>query len=222
MEDIWRLIQRDQFEEACNWIDKEYADTKNLFLLNNKCLALLHLRKYGELITLAEFLIKENGGISSSNFINLGIACWFNGDKRRAVVEWQKGDKAKYQDLARITCDILLYFSAVMSGDTALKQNSFKKIGRKVGHEFASNWPVPLGLYLTDQFSEDELMSCLSINPVLNKRQSCQAYFVLGIKAFEKGDFTRYRTSLIDSVLQGSSAYLEYMYYIAKGLIDSE
>ncbi|HZE84924.1 MAG TPA: hypothetical protein VE035_11495 [Puia sp.] len=52
-QDIWGLIQNGHFEEACQEAELQYEETKNIFPLHNKIYALLHLKKYKEVIEYA-------------------------------------------------------------------------------------------------------------------------------------------------------------------------
>ena len=83
------------------------------------------------------------------------------------------------------------------------------------------NWPGPLGHYLLGEITKPELFSFVCDIPILKERQLCQANFTIAIKELENGDENAYYKHLRECLKDGSSAYLEDMYYMAKGELDN-
>lgn len=228
MKNIWELIKNGQFEEACKEADLEYEQTKNPFQLGNKITALMLLKKYNEVIELAEKMIilekKTNPSIdvsSSFQFIFSGIAHWFLNKKNEAIKLWQEGEKCVYQDASGgISLLIIEYFAAVTTNNETLKKSLLRGIKKKLRNKQALNWPGPLGHYLIGNTPEVELLTHVSTIPALRERNLCQVNFVIAIKKLEVGDMVGYKNKLKECIQNGPYAYVEDMYYLAKGELE--
>jgi hypothetical protein len=220
--DVWGLIQNGYFDEACIKADAEFAQTGNILLLRNKIYALFHLRKYEESILLSEQLIKLRGGETDVDFIFCGIANWVLGKKKEAVCLWQRGEQSLYKDAAGgVDLQVILYFASVNLQDVNLKKEINKRIKKLLRSKKSVNWPGPLGHYLLGEMEEDAMFSYVSAIPILKERQLCQTYFVISIKELEKGDLEGYKKKLQQSVSYGPPSYLEQIYYLAKGELET-
>jgi hypothetical protein len=220
--DVWALVQNGYFKEACNKADLEYEQTKNIFLLRNKVYALLHLNRYTEVISLTEFLIKERSGESDTDFIFCGIAHWSNKDKNKAVQVWQRAENCKYTDAAGgIELQIILYYSGIKLQDKKLKTTSSKKIAKLLNSKRSVNWPAPLGKFILNALTQDELSNTISQTPTLRERQLCQRDFTLAVKELENDNNEAYVKRLGDSMNYGPSSYVEQLFYLAKGEIET-
>lgn len=214
--DVWGLIKNNAFNEACEKADIEYENTKSVFVLRNKIYALLHLKKYNEVISLAESLIEIRKGETDSDFIALGIAYWATSSVNEAIAAWTQAQFSLYKDAAGgIDIQVYLYYSAIKTGKEELKGSSIKQIKKILKSKKAFNWPGPLGNYLLDNITEAQLSSFIvNISP-LRERQLCQLNFVSAIKFLEMGNLSEYYEKLKICLSFGASAYLEYMYYLA-------
>lgn len=221
--DIWGLIQNGQFDEACKLADFEFEQTKNIFPLRNKIYALMHLKRYDEVILLTEFLIKERNGETDTDFIFCGIAYWLKNNRKKAIEIWQSAVNCKYTDAAGgIELQIIIYFSGVKCDNIKLIKESTKKIEKLLKSKKASNWPSPIGKYIINEISIDFLFSCLSHSPIIRVRQLCQMYFVKAIKELEVGNESAFINELNNCISLGPSSYLEQFYYLAKGEIHND
>lgn len=220
--DVWSLIVNDEFEKACEKADNEYKkNPEDIIDLRNKVYALFHLKKYTDVISLCEKLIEYDKGDSESGFIFLGIANWILGNIDMAIEVWQLAQKSIYKDAAGgIGTQVFLYFASVKTGQEKFKTTVIKTIKKLLKSKRAINFPGPLGHYLIDNISENELFSYISNVPILRERQLCQAHFVSAIKSLEAGDTEGYYKSLMNCISYGSRAYLSQMYYMAKGELD--
>lgn len=219
---VWSLIVNNEFEKACEKADEEYKkNTGNILDLRNKVYALFHLKRYADVISLCENLIEDENGESQSGFIFLGIANWIFGNASKAIEEWQLAQGSLYKDAAGgIETQVFLYFAGVKTGQEKLKATAIKAIKKLLKSKRAINFPGPLGHYLIDNISENELFSYISNVPILRERELCQAHFVSAIKRFEAGDTEGYYKKLRDCISYGSRSYLSQMYYMAKGELE--
>lgn len=220
MNKIWELIQNDEFEEACIVADVEYKMHSNIFLLRNKLYALMHLRRFHQVIKLAgELIILENAA-SSFDFKISAIAHWLINERTQAIDLLLKAEKCLYQDAAGgIEVKVYEYFAAVKMGDDKLKRSVTNGIKKTLKNKH-SPWPGPLGNFIIERYSQEEVLSFVSSTPILKERHLCQANFVFAIKELESGNQTAYLQRLRDSIAGGSFAYLEGMYYLSKGEIE--
>jgi len=216
------MIQDNEFEDAIKLIDNEFEKTQDYFILYNKVLALFHLKKYSEALLLIERLIKFRKGDTDADFINLGIAHWILGKKTEAIETWLQAENSMFKDAAGgIEIQVFLYFGAIKTEQDKLKSNSLKATKKLLKSKRSINWPGPLGHYLLGDITEDQLFSYVVNIPILKERQLCQAHFVSAIGKLAAGHVEEYYKKLEDCISYGSSAYLEQMYYMAKGELET-
>lgn len=216
--DSWQLVQLNAFDDACKKADIEFEQTKRVPSLRHKWFALAHLMKYDEAAMLASEIIKLSYGNTEFDFLLSGIALWLLNKKEEAVLEWKRGEKSMYKDAAGgLESQLMLFFAAIRINDEKLKNRTVKAIQKLLKSKGAVNWPGPMGHFILGSLSEEELRSIITGVSILHERQSCQADFVIGIKKLEGGSTEEYKAKLLDAVGHGVSAYLEPMYYLAKG-----
>jgi len=228
MKNIWELIQKGDFETACKEVDLEYEQTGNDINFGNKITALMHLKKYDKVIELADkmIVIERNANpsldVSSSfQFTYSGIANWVLNKKEEAIKLWQQGEKSIYQDASGgVLLLIIEYFAGVRIKDEILKRYATKRIKKKLRNKQAANWPGPLGHYLLGDISEVELLNRVSTIPILRERNLCQVNFVMAIKELENENIFAYKNKLKECIQDGPLAYLESMFYLAKGELE--
>lgn len=220
--DVWQLIQMGQFEKAMEVADKEFEQSNNIFPLRNKVYALLHLKKYDEVILLTNTLIEMRNGETDSDFIFCGIGLWLLNKKEEAINKWQKALNSKYTDAAGgIELMTILYFASLRMENDHLKTHTLKRIKKLIASKKAINWPGPIGAYILGNISNDKLLSSVTTVPVLKERQLSQAYFALAIQELQERNIKNYIERLKDSVSFGPAAYLEQFFYLAKGELES-
>jgi hypothetical protein len=218
---VWELIKIGKFHEACQKADEEFSANQDILPLRNKVFALLHLRKYEELTELSSELIKIRNGETERDFVYSGIGYWALNEKQKAIEIWKQGESAKYTDAAGgIEIPIILYFAGIKLKDENLKKESLQKLKKLLKSKAAINWPAPIGTYIIDKITKEELLTKVVNIDILRERQLCQAYFVIAIKELDKGNVDGYKQNLTECVNFGVKAYLESMYYIAKGELE--
>lgn len=220
--DIWTLISENRFQEAIEKADSLYSETNNLSLLRNKLYAVFQLKRYEECIVLSKSIIDLRGGETDSDFIFLGISYWLLGRKNDAISAWKEGEKCKFTDGAGgIELQTFLYFASIKTNDMLLQKEVLKKINKILKGKRSFNWPGAIGHYLNGALDDEKLLSYVMGIPVLKERQSCQAYFAIAIKKLEFGSSEEYKHNLEISIGFGVNAYLEQMFYLAKGELDT-
>jgi len=211
---VWTLIEEDRFVEACSVADSE---PNNTLAMRNKTMALFHLGKYQDVVELSEKLILLRNGETDSDFLHLGIAYWALNRTDEAIDIWQQSERCMYKDAAGgIDSQILLYFAGVKIKNEKLRIDASKKIKKLLRSKRSINYPGPLGHYLLDEMSEEELVQYVAQVPILRERQLCQAFFVSAIKSLEFGQIGDYYSGLKKCISFGSKAYLEDTFYLAK------
>jgi hypothetical protein len=219
---LWSLIENNEFDKACEKADKEFISSGSLLVLRNKVYALFHLKEYFAAISVGEQLIKITKGDTESDFKFLGIANWIVANTTKAVEVWQESKNCIYKDASGgIETQLLLYFAGIKIGHESLKAASVKTIKKLLKSKRAINWPGPLAHYLINDITEIELFAYVSTTPILKERQLCQAHFVTAIKKLEAGDNDGYYKKLKDCISYGPQSYLEQMYYLAKGELET-
>ncbi|WP_295668741.1 hypothetical protein [uncultured Mucilaginibacter sp.] len=219
---VWSLVQNNDFEEACQKADEEYAEEGFTPTLRNKVYALFHLKRYLDVIQLSEKLIEVEKGESSSDFQSAGIANWIIGDLSKAIELWENAQNCMYQDAAGgIDTQVLLYFAAIKTKQDKLRQTAVRTIKKLLKSKRSINYPGPLGHYLLNDITEEQLISYVANVPILRERQLCQAQFVSAIKILETEDVDGYYKKLKECVSYGPSSYLEHEYYLAKGELEN-
>lgn len=221
-ETVWSLIEKNLFHEAINLADEEYKpNNNNDFILRNKVIALLNLKKYNECFLLCKKIIEISNGETDSDFIRAGICQWLLGNEIAAINLWKEGENSQFKDAAGGLDNIIyLYYGGVKTNDDNLMKSSIKKIKRIVKNKSSINWPGILGFYLLDKMDEELIYSKISDVPVLKERELCQAHFTIAIKKLEQGQNELYYSKLKDAISYGSASYLADMYYMAKGELD--
>ena len=222
------MIEDGEFEQACNQADIEFDLTGNHFQLNNKMIALMHLKKYHEVISLANKLTRltkesnPNLDLSSSfEFIYSGIANWLLNNKSEAIKLWLEGQQCVYQDAAGgVIIRLYQYFAAIKTNDEYLKNNGIQGIATLLRKKTSSNWPGPIGFYICGIITESQLLSYISTIPILRERNLCQANFAIAIMKLEVGDIHAYYDKLRDCIKDGPLAYVESIYYMASGELE--
>lgn len=218
---VWSLIENNEFEKACKKADEEYINTGDILALRNKVYALFQLKKYNDVISLTEKLIEDRKGDTDVDFLNLGIANWILGNITKAIEAWQQAQNALYKDAAGgMEIQVFLYFAAVKTGQNKLKSTVIKSIKKLLKSKRAINSPGPLGHYLIDDITENELFSYVASVPILRERQLSQVHFALATKKLDAGNTDEYYKELKDCISYGAASYLEQMYYMAKGELE--
>lgn len=221
--DTWELIKTGSYEEAIKQADEIYKSTGDVLALRNKLYALFHLKKYDECILLSNQIIELQNGETDSDLIFLGISSWLLDKKVEAITAWKRGEGSKFKDGAGgIELQVFLYFAAIKTGDQVLRSEVLKKIVKILKGKRAINWPGPLGRYLQKDLDEAELLSYVMTIPILKERQLCQAHLAIAIRRLEYGLLDDYRKELKMCTSFGPNAYLEQMYYLAKGELETD
>jgi hypothetical protein len=220
--DTWELIQSGQFQKACEQADLEYQQGGKVFPLRNKVYALLLLKRYDEVISLSEVIIRDRKRETDSDFIACGIAYWMKRDQDKAIEVWLSAETCKYTDAAGgVELQLILYFAGVKIGDEKLRLKSLKRIEKLVKAKVAVNWPGPLGKFLLNQMDANALLAGVPDIPVLKARQLCQFSFVKAFKELEVKNRNGYVSELHTCVSFGPAAYIEQVFYLAKGELES-
>lgn len=220
---VWELIKNNHFEEACIVADEQYCLTNNISILNNKVFALLQLQRYRDVIELCDTIIHKTDGETDVDFILSGIAFWALQNENKAIEYWEKGEKAKYADIAGgMDVLILQYFASVKLNDDKLLLRVKKKIKKLLKNKIATNFYGLQGNYLLDEITETELYSSVTMTNILRERQLCSLDFVLGIKKLESSNLDLYKKKLTDCISYGANVYLEHFFYLAKVELNME
>ncbi|AMR30741.1 hypothetical protein A0256_04545 [Mucilaginibacter sp. PAMC 26640] len=220
--DPWLIIQNNEFEKAIKLIDLDFEKNRNPFVLQNKIFALFHLNKYEDAIILSEKLIGFQKAESENAFKSSGIANWILGNTAKAMEVWQQSQNCLYKDASGgVEIQLFLYFSGIKTGQDSLKAEAVKTVKKLLKSKRATNWPGPLGHYLINDITDIELFSYVSAIPIFKERQLCQAHFVSAIKILETGNKDEYYKKLMDCISYGPNSYLEQMYYLAKGELET-
>ena len=216
--DIWELILMGKFQMANDLAQMEFDNSHDVLPLRNKVYALLHLRKYEEVVQLTNKLIETTNGEVDSDFISCGIAHWALGKKEEAITCWRQSQKSKYTDAAGgIEVKVILYFASIKEDLKQLKNEMIKDIRKLIRPKVAVlNWPGPIGNYVLGEMSDNELLSRVATVPVLRERNLSQAYFAMAIKKLEEKNLDDYRAWLKKVIEFGPTVYLEHFFYIAK------
>jgi hypothetical protein len=213
----WNLIEQGRYEEACIRADIEYEETKTMLPLRNKVFALLHLKKYKEVINLCKFLIEERNGETDSDFIFLGIAYWIENEITNAIEIWRKGLESKYKDAAGgIEIPSLMYFASISLKDKLLEREAVTLLEKRSKSNQVINWPGPIASFLLDIIDEEELLSSVVSHPSLRAKQLCQAYFYIALKKLKNDNIIDYKEYLKKSLSLDVSSYLKQEYYLAE------
>lgn len=217
----WDLIMMGKFEEAMIVADNEYILKKDRLTLNNKCLALLALKKYEEAIEVSESLITNSiVGESDSDYKKKGVALWFLDRKQEAIGVWKSALNTPYTDAAGgVEVPALLFFAAVMTSDVKLRKESMKLLRRRVKSKRIINWPGAIASYLLGDIDEQTLLAGISTQPSLQSRGLCQANFYIAVKCLESGDIERAR-ALVNEIHQlPKVAMLHMEFYLSDAII---
>lgn len=141
--------------------------------------------------------------------------------KEVAVELWKKGVDSLYQDAAGgIDVQVFLFYASLKLNDVGLKVEVIKKIKKLTKSRRGVGWPGVLGVFILNEMDMETLLSSTATIPVLRERHLCQAYFVIALKEFEKGNVEEFDSYFRRCVSMGPLAYLEQMYYMAMGELD--
>jgi len=217
--DIWGLIQDKNYQSAIELADEEFKNTKRISSLRNKITALALLNKYDEIIATEEIIVNQTKGSTDSDFIFWGIALWAQGKRLDAISKWKEGENCTYTDAGGgIELNIILYFALLKVHDEKSAARYLKKVEKiEAKSKGAKYWPFPLGAFLLNHITFDELKKMTSDNPILNQRQLCQAYFAKSIKELEKLDLKNCQQTMEFAVAEYQDhGILEQMYFVMK------
>jgi hypothetical protein len=216
----WDLIEQGKFVEACKRADEEHALTDSPLPLHNKVLALLHLERFSDAVSLCRALMTMEGADSDDEFIFCGVAYWCLNKADEAVRIWNEGTKRTYTDAAGgLAIPLLLYYAAIRMNDSALGKSARAAVKARCRTRRSNNWPGPLGLYALGELDDTELQDRVTTVPILRDRELCQANFWTGVR-HSSADIERGREYMRKAISFGPSSYLEHEYYLAKGEAD--
>jgi lipoprotein NlpI len=228
MENVWKLIESDRFDEAIAHVDIEFQQRGDFTNFGNKIIALLLIRNYDDVIKVASMTIylKQQSNplidVSSDKYlIYCSIALWFLDKKEDAIEQLLLAEKCRYTDAGGgIELYIIEYFVATKTPDLVFRKHALKNLKRKLKNRQSLNWPGPLGNYLIGEIDEEEAFQQISKTPGLRERHLSQLNFVSAIKCFERGEIADYERKLKDTVKYGPMTYVECVYHIAIGELD--
>lgn len=216
----WDLIVQKKFEEACIKADEEYSATKDAPHLRNKAIALLNLKKYNEVHSIALHLIKLTNGRTDSDYILAGVSNWLMEKYVDSVNVWKSGLDTPYTDAAGgIGVPLLLYFAAIKLSDSGLEKEVLSLLKKKCKSKSSVNFPGTIARYILGKISEDELLySCISME-TLKTRALCKSYFYIAVNALKKNDTKGYLKNLDNCKL--NETYMEKEYFLAVAELDN-
>ncbi|WP_035301892.1 hypothetical protein [Clostridium sp. DL-VIII] len=217
----WDLSQQKDFYGIYKKADEEYAETKSESSLRYKAGALLHLKKYQDVLDNATELIKISNGRTDTEYIWAGIANWFLGNYADAVEILKKGLKTKYTDAAGgVEIPALLYYIAVRSNDKKLEKEAIALLKKRCKSKVSLNYPGFIAGYILDRIDDNELLNSYASFKELKRRILCKAYFYIAVRNLKNGDEEMFYENLKKCI--ENESYLEYEYFIAIGELDKQ
>ena len=187
---------------------REYAsivdacwDNKNFPLIVNDprdvrqlCDALVRAGRLADAIDLIEKVVDATppdvrGG---DDYCDLSAAYWLKARREEGGVEstianLRRALRCNYGDGAKnMTPALLLYYVAVRTQDSVLKQEATDHIKAKLATGWAKNWPAPLGRFLIGVADDEHVREELSkMHPSRQPDECCRYDFYKGIKFLE-------------------------------------
>lgn len=217
----WDFIKQKDFYGACKMADEEYAETKSEPSLRNKAIALLNLKKYNDVLGIADELIGITNGRSDSDYILAGIANLLLDNYTEAIEILKKGLNTKYTDAAGgVEIPALLYYIAVRSNDEKLEKGAIALLKKRCKSKVSLNYPGFIAGYILDRIDDDELLNSYASFKELKTRILCKAYFYIAVRNLKNGYEEMFYENLKKCIENGS--YLEYEYFIAIGELDKQ
>jgi hypothetical protein len=214
---VWDLIHQGRFGEACILADTEFQETESLLVLRIKIFALLQLGRLDESIAMSEKIIGLTNRNTDSDFIFFGVARWLQGQTDAAVAAWRSGLTSTYTDAAGgVEIRLLLLFAAISNHDSSLEKEALGKLELAGKSKRISDWPGPIVSYMLGVLSEEALISKISKQPILRKKQECQSDFYIAVKRLKSRDWIGYKAKLQGCLSHGPASYVKHEFYLAK------
>lgn len=164
----------------------------------------------------------------------IGIALWLMKKDRQAADVWlslvQDFDAGKidYSDGAGgVENGHLLWFASCHPVANEHRATALRYLRKRCKSRIVTNWPGPIAKYLVGSISEKALLTAAEADRddpsipeenyrSIESRQLCQAYFYIGVRAFETGDMRRFKECMRKSVSLGSETLIENEFYLAQ------
>jgi hypothetical protein len=207
--------------EAIQALQNEHNRTGDLPTLRNLNMLLMDIGEWQRTKTNCTKIIEEEKYSNDGDYITLGMADWFMGDKTSAIDSWKQAVNAQYVDAAGpIDGPLILWYAGQRLGDEKLVKESLKKLKRfwKVqDYRVFSEWPGTIAIagFLLDEVPANVFLHEWKWGN-LEDRRICRANFWLGMKCLEEGDETT-AAAYFKSAFSGPKiAILEYEYFLAK------
>lgn len=217
----WDFIKQKDFYGACKRADEEYAETKSEPSLRNKAIALLNLKKYDDVLDIADELIRITDGRSDSDYMLAGITNCLLDNYTEALEILKKGLNTKYTDAAGgVDVPALLYYVAVRLNNKKIEKEAITLLKKRCKSRVSLNYPGFIAGYILGRISEDELLNSYASFETLKTRILCKAYFYIAVNNLKNGDEEMFYENLKKCVEKES--YLEKEYFIAVGELDKK
>jgi hypothetical protein len=218
----WDLIERKQYRPAVDRLHEEYEESGSDGYLVNAAIAYLMLgdpeSAFGE-------LERVTGGPEPLSTICdfKGIAEWMLGRYADAVATWTAGLECDYQDESGgMALALFLYFAAVRKPRVLSMKNATAVVQAKSEHEWAENWPGPIGEFLLGRKSEKDMRRDAEFEvEIVTVRQMNQAEFYVGVSALRDGSSDAYY-SHVEKVAKMSGGELLCEFHLARHELSSK
>ena len=210
----WQLIKNGEFADAVNEYEEIFSIEKDLTNLRNLAYARLlngnvdeALKDFQEVI-----IMTDPKYFNQSDFMNLGICYFIQGENASAVKEWKNALKVPYVDVAGGVFPLgILFYAGYRLGDQVLIQFGQKQLNRfyskrmrqigqleksiktDINQPAVHGWPASLVELLLEKTDTVGIEQAIKVKGGgLLARNLCTFYFHVGAKHLRDQDFVSF------------------------------
>jgi hypothetical protein len=92
---------------------------------------------------------------------------------------------------------LLLYYASIRKEGLVQKEEIAELLHKQLQHPWASCWPGPLGAFVIDELTEDQVRAkAIFKHEIVTRQQTFQVEFYVGVKALAAGDSKAFKSQM--------------------------
>lgn len=229
LESSWSLIEQGRLDEALLRATEEYNNDPTSFApLRHRAISSLLLKEYkgalNDFLTVLNtpdpFYVNneyyENDRVNDKgdgDYIDVGVAYWLLNEHDAATKMWIDAMTLRFKYTNNIMIPPCVgFFAGVYLNDLKIIREAKKYIKKRYRKT------IPLGRFLLDEITEEELLGEIKPASPLKDRTTCKYEFYIASKHLEKGDKSGFIEHLKKCV--ETKKIIESEYFLAVGELD--
>jgi len=186
---VYDYIIEKKWDAAIDLAYQNYENSQNWVELMNIYPPLLIQGKYQKVLDVVNEVWKKKGKESEVEYQWAAIAHVGLNDINSAIKLLEEARNCKYSDpTGGVEIELLILSLSLIISDEVIKERVLENIYDIIFNINDSTvWPAPLGVFMLNGISFNNVLSVRSDMNSIRDRESCQAFFYKGIKELENG-----------------------------------